>query len=214
MKQKKRFIPAMHFHWLTPLFDRIANRILPDRELKERLIDQAAIKPRHTVLDLGCGTATLALLVKRRHADARVIGLDIDPDILKIAMHKVRDAGGGIDLHQATATRLPYPDSSFDRVLSSFAMHHLTTPDKQRAVDEVYRVLRSGGEWHVLDFGRPHDGYCLLVSYLLRWAEELMDNILGLLPRIFHDAGFVDVKERERRATVFGTVSLYGSRKP
>lgn len=214
MKTPKRFIPAMHFHWLTPLFDRIASLTLPDRELKVQLIEQAGIMPRHTVLDLGCGTATLALLIKQKHADARVIGLDIDPDILKIARRKVADAGVDIDLHQATATRLPYPDAAFDRVLSSFAMHHLTHEDKHRAAAEVFRVLRPGGEFHVLDFGKPHNFYCLLVSCVTRWTEELMENVQGMLPRMFETAGFQDVVAQPPRTTLFGSVSLYRMRKP
>jgi len=214
MKPQTRFIPAMHFRWLTPYFDVLTNWTLPDRELKERLIEQAGIQPQHKVLDLCCGTATLALLVKQRHEEATVIGLDIDPEILKIARRKVLVAGVAIALHEATASRLPYPDCTFDRVLCSFAMHHLTHADKRRAAAEVFRVLRPGGEWHVLDFGKPHTVYCLSVSYVLRWTEELMENIQGLLPRIFQDAGFIDVEEPYRRATLAGTVSTYRARKP
>jgi len=214
MKPQTRFIPAMHFRWLTPYFDVLTNWTLPDRELKERLIEQAGIQPQHKVLDLCCGTATLALIIKQRHEEAEVIGLDIDPEILQIARRKVQDAGAAIALHEATASRLPYPDGTFDRVLCSFAMHHLNHADKRRAAAEVFRVLRPGGEWHVLDFGKPHTAYCLSVSYVLRWTEELMENIQGLLPRIFQDAGFIDVEEPSRRATLAGTVSTYRARKP
>lgn len=213
MKKNTRFIPAMHFHWLTPLFDWIANTTLPDRELKERLIDQARIESGHRVLDLSCGTATLALLIKQRHPEAGAIGLDIDPEILKIAHNKVLKAGLEIDLHRGTATRLPYPDASFDRVLSSFAIHHLTYQDKQRAAQEIFRILRQGGELHVLDFGKPRTTYCVGISYLLRWVEELMENIKGLLPMIFSNAGFEDVEECCHQATLFGSVSLYRARK-
>jgi ubiquinone/menaquinone biosynthesis C-methylase UbiE len=77
-----------------------------------------------------------------------------------------------------------------------------------------FRVLRPGGELHVLDFGKPHNLYALLVSYLSRWTEELEDNVLGLLPDIFRAAGFLDAAERSRYATLFGTVSLYRACKP
>jgi ubiquinone/menaquinone biosynthesis C-methylase UbiE len=214
MKSQKRFIPAMHFRWLTPFYDTLVNWTLPDTKLKVQLIEQARIQPHHKILDLGCGTATLALLVKQRYAEATVIGLDIDPEILKIARRKVSDSGAEIALHEASATQLPYADDSFDRVLSSFAMHHLTYTDKQRAVAEVFRVLRPGCEFHVLDFGKPHNFYTLLVSYALRWTEELMENIQGLLPRIFEDAGFIDVAEKSRNTTLVGEVSLYQSLKP
>jgi len=214
MKPQKRYIPAMHFHWLTPYYDFLSNLTLPDTELKEHLIDQAGIQPHSSVLDLGCGTGTLALMIKQRHAEAAMIGLDIDLEILQIAQRKALAAEVEIGLQEASATRLPYPDACFDRVLSSFVMHHLTYADKQRAAAEVFRVLRPGGEFHVLDLGKPHNLYCLLISYALRWTEELMENIQGLLPRIFQNAGFIDVEEMARRATLVGTVSLYRSRKP
>lgn len=214
MKSQKRFIPAMHFHWLTPYYDFLSNLTLPDKDLKQRLIVQADLQSHHRVLDLGCGTGTLALMVKQRHAEATVIGLDIDPEILQISRRKALEAGLEVDFQEASATLLPYPDGSFDRVLSSFVLHHLTYEDKQRAVAEVFRVLRPSGEFHVLDLGKPHDLYCLLVSYALRWTEELMENIQGLLPRIFQNAGFIDVEERNRQATLVGTVSLFRSRKP
>lgn len=214
MKSQKRFIPAMHFHWLTPYYDFLSNLTLPDKDLKQRLIVQADLQSHHRVLDLGCGTGTLTLMVKQRHAEATVIGLDIDPEILQISRRKALEAGLEVDLQEASATRLPYPDGSFDRVLSSFVLHHLTYEDKQRAVAEVFRVLRPSGEFHVLDLGKPHNLYCLLVSYALRWTEELMENIQGLLPRIFQNAGFIDVEERNRQATLVGTVSLFRSRKP
>lgn len=214
MKSQKRFIPAMHFHWLTPYYDFLSNLTLPDKDLKQRLIVQADLQSHHRVLDLGCGTGTLALMIKQRHAEATVIGLDIDPEILQISRRKALEAGLEVDLQEASATRLPYPDGSFDRVLSSFVLHHLTYEDKQRAVAEVFRVLRPSGEFHVLDLGKPHNLYCLLVSYALRWTEELMENIQGLLPRIFQNAGFIDVEERNRQTTLVGTVSLFRSRKP
>lgn len=208
------YIPAMHYHWLTPLYDVLVEWTLPDRRFKEHLLRQAGIQAGETILDLGCGTGTLALLVKSAHPDAEVIGLDMDPQILRIARRKTREAGAEIALHLGTAASLPYPDRSVDRVLSSFVLHHLSKADKQRAAAEVFRILRPGGELHVLDFGKPHNAYALLVSYFTRWGEELLENVQGLLPDIFRGAGFNIVEESAHFSTLFGTVSLYRARKP
>lgn len=214
MTKKTHYIPAMHFHWLTPFYDDLVEKTLPDAKLKNDLIRQAAISPGETVLDVGCGTGILAMRVKRAHPDVNMAGLDIDEQILDIARRKAGEAGLEISFHQGTASCLPYPDRSFDRVLSSFVFHHLNSGDKQRAAAEAFRVLRPGGELHVLDFGKPHSIYGLLVSYLLRWTEELMDNVKDVLPVVFRSAGFVDVQERSRVTTLLGSVSLYQARRP
>ena len=119
-----------------------------------------------------------------------------------------------INLHAGEACRLTYPNHCIDRLLSSFLFHHLAAENKRRAVAEAFRVLRPGGELHVLDFGKPHNIYSLLVSYALRWTEEMADNVQGRLPEMFRDAGFVEVDEPTRFTTLFGTVSLYKARKP
>lgn len=213
MAGKKYFIPALHYHWLTRFYDPLMQGIMPDRKFKDRLLQQAGIQSGETVLDFGCGTGTFTLLIKQSYSDADVIGLDIDPQVLHIAHNKAQKAEAQIAWHLGTATRLPYPDQSIDRILTTFVFHHLAKEDKQRAAAEAFRILRHGGELHVLDFGKPHSAYTLLISYLMRWTEELLENMQGLLPDIFRAAGFSVVEEREHFSTLFGSVSLYQARK-
>jgi ubiquinone/menaquinone biosynthesis C-methylase UbiE len=144
---------------------------------------------------------------------SEVVGLDADAKILEIARWKADKARVSIAFDLGMAFELPYPDDAFDHVLSSFVLHHLTTDNKARALKEVFRVLRPGGKLSVLDLGRPQSSYATLVSLILRRFEEARDNIHGLLPDMFHNAGFGEVGERERYTTVFGTVSLYTGRK-
>src|SRR5262245_2499174 len=75
----RSFVPALGFDWLTPLYDPLIRLALREEAVKQRLVDQARIAPGMQVLDLGCGTGTLALLIKRSHPTARVVGLDVDP---------------------------------------------------------------------------------------------------------------------------------------
>jgi SAM-dependent methyltransferase len=74
-----RFVPALGLPWLTPIYDLLVGLGGWEQAFKARLIDQAAIQPTEAVLDLGCGTGTLALEVKRRLPLAKVVGLDADP---------------------------------------------------------------------------------------------------------------------------------------
>ena len=93
------------------------------------------------VLDLGCGTGTLTIMIKQAHPEAEVVGLDGDPAVLEIARTKAMQAGVKISLDHGMAFHPPYQDNSFDRVLSSLVIHHLTTENKQRAMHEIYRIL-------------------------------------------------------------------------
>ena len=93
-------------------------------------------------------------------------------------------------------------------------MHHLTAENKLRALREVLRVLRPGGELHVVDFGKPHTAWARLISCALQRFEEAEDNLKGLLPEMFRQAGLDRVAEMARYATVFGTLSLYQGQKP
>lgn len=214
MKRHSRYIPAFHFQWLTRWYDPMMRLFFPEEALKTVLIAQAHIQPGQNVLDVGCGTGTLTLMIKQTQPNATVYGLDVDPQVLDIARRKAEQGGETIILQQGSATCLPYPDESFDRVFASLVLHHLTRQDKQQMLREVFRVLKPGGELHVADFGKPHDSVMWLISWVVRWVEEVHDNILGLLPIFMEKAGFQPVEETSHSRTVLGTVALYRACKP
>jgi len=214
MSAPDKYIPALNYDRLTPLFDPVLRWSMRELELKRSLIAQTRIEPGQRVLDLGCGTATLTILLKQTHPTAIVVGLDGDPKILAIAEAKVAQAGVDLTLDQGLAYEMPYPDQSFDRVVSSLVIHHLTTENKRRAFKEIYRVLRPGGELHVLDFGRPHNLYTSMVAPLIRRLEAAADNVQGLLPAMLREAGFDQVDVTRRFTTIFGSLSLYRAWRP
>jgi ubiquinone/menaquinone biosynthesis C-methylase UbiE len=198
----RKYIPALGFEWLTPLYDPVM-LLMRESTFKRTLIEKANIKNGYRILDLGCGTATLTILIKKTYPGAEVTGLDGDPKILEIARAKVAKAGLDIPLDMGMSFELPYPDSSFDRVISSLVFHHLTREDKVRTFKEIFRVLRFGGDLHVADFGKPHNALMYLISLVFRHLEEAGDNINGLLPEMFQKAGFDRVEETDRFMTPF-----------
>lgn len=205
---RPKYVPALSFAWLTPLYDTLIALLMQEKAFKSRLIDVADIQPNATVLDLGCGTATLTLMIKQAHPSARVTGIDVDDRILSIASAKVKAQSAAIQLDKGLAFELPYPEGHFDRVLSSLVMHHLSTRDKLRTFAEIHRVLKPDGQVHIADFGPPANPYSRVISRLLARLEPVSDNIEGRLPPMLEEAGFERVQTHDQFQTAFGTLAL------
>jgi len=211
MSQSNKYIPAFGHERLTPLYDPFLKWVMREEMFKRELIRQANISAGQRVLDLGCGTATLTILIKQSRPDAEVVGLDGDVQVLEIGRAKAAKAGVDITLDHGMAFQLPYLDGSFDRVVSSLVFHHLSREDKQRAMNEVFRVLRPGGELHLADLGKPQHAFAQFISLFVRRFERAADNFDGLLPEMMRRAGFVGVVEP---AQFVGALSLYKAEKP
>lgn len=209
MPKKNNFIPALNRRSLTFLYDPLIKMFMPEDHMKRRLLEQTDIQPGDKVLDIGCGTGTLTIMAKKAHPEAQVTGLDPDPEILKIAGNKAKEADTKLHLDEATATDIPYPDRYFNLVISSLMIHHLVTEDKIKALREVYRILIPPGQVHILDFGEPKGRPAKLISLIMQRLEETSDNIKGLLPEMLADAGFVEIQKTFDFMTIFGTMSLY-----
>jgi ubiquinone/menaquinone biosynthesis C-methylase UbiE len=209
---ESKYIPALSFKVLTPFYDTLFKWTMREELFKGRLIEEANIQSGHRVLDLGCGTGTLTIMIKKAHPDSEVIGLDGDPQVLEIARRKAKETGASIEFDEGMAYQLPYPDASFDRVLSSLVFHHLATHDKERTLAEIYRILKPDGELHLADFSEPHGFYAKSVSFIMRRFERVDDNINGRIPEMFVKAKFSVAKTWELQ-TVFGTLALLRGRK-
>jgi len=212
-KANEEYIPALGLRILTPFYDFIQKWIVRDKRYKSRLIEQAQIQPGMRVMDLGCGTGTLAIMAKRAQPNAELVGLDADPEMLKMAYTKKDQENLDVKFDVGFTNDLPYPDASFDRVLSSIMIHHLKTPDKEKTAREIYRVLKPGGQLHVIDFGRPSTFYGKLLGPFLHKFEEANDNIDGKLPIIFREAG-LNVQEKGDFWTFFGDLTFLAGYKP
>jgi ubiquinone/menaquinone biosynthesis C-methylase UbiE len=209
----EEYIPALGIRALTPFYDLIQRWLVRDTHFKGRLIEQARIQPGQHVMDLGCGTGTLAIMVKRAQPGAEVVGLDADPQMLKVARAKAARQAISVTFDRGMAFDLPYPDASLDRVLSSLMIHHLKTPDKERTAKEIQRVLKPGGQFHVVDFGKPHTFYGRLLGPFLNRFEEANDNVEGQLPLIFGQAG-LKMQEMGNYLTFFGELTFLYGQKP
>ena len=128
-RAERSYIPAAGQHWLLPLYDPLL-WILGVNSIKRTLINQADIEAEFRVLDVGCGTGSLAVLIKSMHPQSEVVGMDPDTKALSIAKRKAQRAGLSVQFDQGFSDRLAYRDALFDRVFSSFMFHHLASEEK------------------------------------------------------------------------------------
>jgi ubiquinone/menaquinone biosynthesis C-methylase UbiE len=195
---RRPFIPGMGIDWLLPLYDPFTKLVGLDGARRE-LVLQADLRPGHRVLDIGCGTGNLVVLVKQLFPDVELVALDPDEKALARAKRKAQRVGAHIRFDRGFSDTLDYPDASFDRVFSSFMFHHLQRGEKERTLRAIRRVLRVDGSLHLLDFGRRDSSSHRSRMRILHSRHRLADNkertILGLLS----DAGFTIARKTGER---------------
>ena len=199
------------------LYDPGIRLALRERRFKRRLLAMAKLRPGFRVLDLGCGTGTLAIMAMRSEPGISVVGIDGFPAAIEIARGKAARNGVAIEFHLGLAQQLPYRDRCFDRVLSTLTFHHLTRQGKIEALAEIVRVLKTGGELHVADFGRPANLLMRAAFSLVRrfdGVETTEDNVEGRLPDMIEEAGLENVRETGSYSTIVGTIRLYSASRP
>jgi ubiquinone/menaquinone biosynthesis C-methylase UbiE len=157
---------------------------------------------------VGCGTGTLATLIRQLHPEVEVVGFDPDPKALARARRKAARAAVSVQFDQGFGDELPYADASFDRVFSSFTFHHLPAEEKGSTLRAVRRVLKRGGEFYMMDFEGPHGVHGLL-SRVLHAKKTLLDNVGGRVLTLMRQSGFSDAKNTGRRSMLLGGVAYY-----
>lgn len=151
-----------------------------ERRLREKILDLADLRPGEQVLDVGCGTGSLALLAKRRvGASGSVDGLDPSPQMLERAAAKARRAGVVLTLTQGAVQAMPYPDASFDVVLSTFMLHHVPGPARRAMAHEIRRVLKPDGRALPVDFGPPDASRRSATDHFHRHGFVRIDEIVA-----------------------------------
>ena len=208
----ERYIPALGYGWLARLYDPVVRATTREGSFKRKLVEQSGVIDEFQVLDLACGTGTMAILLKLASPGAAITGIDGDPGILELAKEKAFRACVEIRFDEGMSFCLPYPAGTFHRVISSLFFHHLTRETKLKTLSEVKRVLKPHGELHIADWGLPANPLMKFASgfvQMLDGFETTADNFDGLLPELISDAGFEDIEETSSFNTLFGTIRLH-----
>ncbi|HEX8277246.1 MAG TPA: class I SAM-dependent methyltransferase, partial [Segetibacter sp.] len=152
MSNNRKYIPALSFDFLTNQYDWVIKRVMPI-EFRQILVQQINPLANEIILDFGTGTAEIAILLKKEVPTIKVVGIDIDLKVLGIAKRKINEGHFDIQVLEYDGTMFPFPNDYFDKVASCLVFHHLSPAQKQTALNEIFRVLKTNGEIHISDWG-------------------------------------------------------------
>ena len=136
--------------WGAARYQPIALQIMDTSEDLIRTVDP---HPKQRVLDLACGTGNGALVAARRDCD--VVGIDYAPSLIEQARERANAEGLDIDFRIDDVQKLPFPEESFDVVISLFGV--MFAPDQEKAASEMLRVCKPGGKIGLVSW--PPNGY-------------------------------------------------------
>jgi ubiquinone/menaquinone biosynthesis C-methylase UbiE len=177
-------------------YDPITRYVLPPNEewVREGVIQSLRSQPRR-ILDLGCGTGSTTLVLKRRFPEATVVGLDLSPYMLVMAQYKATAEGLKVDWRHGKAEETGFEENSFD-VISLSLLFHETPPAVSEAIlRECFRLLRVGGEVVVLDGSQAS---LRQTPWLMEVFEEpyIAEYAQGDVAAWMQQAGFANVETR------------------
>lgn len=188
------------------------------KKFKTHLVKQANLQQKETIMDLACGTGTLALLIQQSQPGVQVIGVDADPEILSIAMEKIKETQvNNITFEEGFSYKLPFSNNLFHHIFTSLFIHHLTLEMKKKTFEEVYRTLKSGGQFHIIDFEKPQNWLMRVAFFPIQFLdgfETTSNHVKGVIPSLLKETGFVLIEETGQFSTITGTLRAYKAFKP
>jgi ubiquinone/menaquinone biosynthesis C-methylase UbiE len=153
-----------------------------ERALRERILGFANLKAGETVLDVGCGTGSLAIAAKRHVGPTgTVCGIDASPEMLARASKKASKTSLEVVFRNGAAQALPFPDGQFDAVLNALMLHHLPRKAREQCTREIRRVLKPGGRVLVVDFAGPANQQKGLLAHFHRHGHVKPGEIIAML---------------------------------
>lgn len=213
--RETQFTPALGHSALTPFYDVAIRLLTREQRWREVLADQISPRNGQAILDVGCGTGSFAIMLKRRAPGARVVGVDPDPAVLASAAEKARGAGVEIEWRLGFA-RDAAAFGKFDQVVSTLVFHQVPPAEKLAGVRAMFDAVREGGSVHIADYCRQPDWLMRQLFRIIQAVDGKRDteaNADGAVEAILSQVSRVQALPRTVIRTSTGAISLFRVRK-
>lgn len=206
------FTPALGRRELTFLYDASIRLLTRERTWRRLLLDQLQPRPGDRILDVGCGTGTLAIMIKQAEPRAEVFALDPDSRVIEIARRKAAQAGVELVLRRGYARDAAGLGPSFDKAVASLVFHQVPLAEKEAGIAAMARAVGPGGELHIADYAtQPSFASRQLfrIVQALDGVENTQANADGALERLLGRLAGAPAAPRAVVPTLTGTISLF-----
>ena len=205
--------PPLGHMALTPLSDFAIAALTRESRWRRAFVLAIAPKADEKIIEIGSGTGSLAVAIHDASPRTTYIGVDPDEDAVERATVKTMRAGSAASFEIGYfSSDADYVKPAPDKIISSLVLHQVPLAEKQRIVKAIYKSLKPGGSVHIADYGLQKG----LMRFLFRITVQALDGVKdtqpnadGIIPELLSNAGFSDVEEAQRIATLTGTISLY-----
>jgi demethylmenaquinone methyltransferase/2-methoxy-6-polyprenyl-1,4-benzoquinol methylase/phosphoethanolamine N-methyltransferase len=181
-------------HWARR-YDLLVNRLFGGLSHRMRVgtLRQAGLRPGSTILDFGCGAGDLAFEAERLlEGMGRIIGIDPSSEMIAVAKQKAAKRKSQVQFQAEAAEKLPFPDNTFDVVMSSFVLHHLPEDLQAKAFSELKRVLKPGGQFFAIDM-KAIRLFRLQIQFHAQAPKAHRQGGLHTAAEVLREAGFREI---------------------
>ena len=206
------FTPALGRLGSLGIYDRAIHLLTREQVWRAALLRQVAPRAGELILDVGCGTGTFAIMLKRLCPAARIVALDPDSDVLRIASRKGMEAGVSIEWRQGFATDAEALGATADKAVSSLVFHQVPMAGKRAGIAAMFAAVRQGGEVHIADYASQRGIMRALFRLTVQQIDGLADtqpNADGALEAILGDQCGAPVEATRVISTSTGAISLF-----
>lgn len=214
MSQEKEFTPALGYSALTPIYDLAIAALTREKTWRTELLERIRPSQDDRILDVGCGTGSLAIGMKTINAQCEIHGIDPDAAVLARARKKAKAANVDITFHNGFLNpNMLAQLGRFSKIVSSLVFHQTALDSKRDILDSMRKLLLPGGKLYVADYGLQRTP---LMRTLFRYTVQAIDGVTdtqhnadGCMPELIATSGFSSTAEARVIPTPTGSISIY-----
>lgn len=215
-QQQQHFVPALAFHWATPLYQYVVDLFCRDSYIKSLVVGR--VHGQHLrILDTACGPGKLvAMLAEKQGSCCTITGADLDPQMVATARQNT-SMFNNVCIVQADCTNLSkqFDKESFDIVIESLVFHHLSDAQKRLAIDQIATVLKGDGVFYFVDWVKPESAYSKVAFNVVKILDGHTNTSAHESGAVLDMIGtrFQRIGEDSRIETSVGTIGVIAWRK-